>query len=417
MPYRVDGAIGRYEFTTHCVPSVYNTAVDFHPKLKGREIYRTKSFRQFALFNQCTESSYRHCATQLNVLRRQPNATGSRTLCNAAEQEAKQVSGELRRLTTQHLPDRDYDAAGRPRHPLMAPPGGDFTPAQLAAAAEACLRADPKCPLTAADLLANPLPTELPDLRPAIAIDDVGVKKQKAQRAGKPPPRDGKKRVWNTVAQLRYRQARYTLVAHSVPEVLRQCSALLAASQLQHTELLLLTDGQRSLKDSIYEFWQTRGGYRLILDWYHLQHKCRELGSLGLAGSISDKAITINELKQLLWYGQTDRAIAYLQNLPGHCVKRPTVISQIIGYLERNRQHIPCYAIRRQLGLPCSSNQVEKANDRVVAKRQKHNGMSWSDAGSHNLAQLSAVVRNGETQHWLTTGTLRFSLAPPARAA
>jgi hypothetical protein len=39
---------------------------------------------------------------------------------------------------------------------------------------------------------------------------------------------------------------------------------------------------------------------------------------------------------------------------------------------------IPVYAVRRQLGLRNSSNRGEKANDLLVAARQKHNGMSWS---------------------------------------
>ena len=86
------------------------------------------------------------------------------------------------------------------------------------------------------------------------------------------------------------------------------------------------------------------------------------------------------------------------------------MVEQIKGYLERNRFHIPCYAVRSRLGLRCSSNLVEKQNDIVVARRQKNNGMGWSEDGSHALSTLAAVRRNGEMDTWLGTGTLAFVL-------
>ena len=57
--------------------------------------------------------------------------------------------------------------------------------------------------------------------------------------------------------------------------------------------------------------------------------------------------------------------------------------------------------LRRRLGLRISSNRVEKANDLVVAQRQKHNGMSWSVSGSSALAQISALFINGDASVWL----------------
>jgi hypothetical protein len=42
-----------------------------------------------------------------------------------------------------------------------------------------------------------------------------------------------------------------------------------------------------------------------------------------------------------------------------------------------------------------------KAYFDVTARRQKHNGMSWSKAGSHALTALNAVVLNGGVQRWV----------------
>ena len=67
--------------------------------------------------------------------------------------------------------------------------------------------------------------------------------------------------------------------------------------------------------------------------------------------------------------------------------------------------------MRKALALRNSSNPVEKANDICVAKRQKHNGMSWSPNGSAALAVISAVYSNGELSQWLNERTLNFRMA------
>jgi hypothetical protein len=283
-------------------------------------------------------------------------------------------------------------------------------------AARAC-RSSRDGDIDIAEITTNPFRCEQPGSCAVICIDDVGVKKQKPVRRQRPAKTRERKRVWTTVAHARYHETDYTLTAEGVPAVLRLLAALLAASGLERIPLLFLTDGQRSLKDSIFSFWEKRGGIRPVLDWYHLHHRCKELGSYGLKGTIPEKRVHIRELTRLLWYGLTDRAIAYIGSLPPSAVARSEAIESMKGYIERNRDHIPCYAVRKQLGLPCSSNPVEKSNDDVVARRQKHNGMSWAEDGSHALATLSGVHRNGETENWLRTGTLSFSLNSGETAA
>ena len=65
-----------------------------------------------------------------------------------------------------------------------------------------------------------------------------------------------------------------------------------------------------------------------------------------------------------------------------------------MAYLDKNRGMIPVYAVRRELGLRNSSNRGEKANDVLVAARQKHHGMSWSKSGSVALASMTALKKN-----------------------
>jgi len=80
-------------------------------------------------------------------------------------------------------------------------------------------------------------------------------------------------------------------------------------------------------------------------------------------------------------------------------------------YLYRVQDTIPCYALRKQLGLRNSSNLGEKANDLIVSSRQKHNGMSWSNNGSLAFATLSTTSRNSEIVHWLNCRDINFTMA------
>jgi hypothetical protein len=50
----------------------------------------------------------------------------------------------------------------------------------------------------------------------------------------------------------------------------------------------------------------------------------------------------------------------------------------------------------------------------VTARRQKHNGMSWSKAGSHALTALNAVVLNGGVQRWVRQREIALEFVPKA---
>jgi hypothetical protein len=75
---------------------------------------------------------------------------------------------------------------------------------------------------------------------------------------------------------------------------------------------------------------------------------------------------------------------------------------------------MPCYALRSKLRLPNSSNPVEHSNNLVTARRQKHNGMSWSKAGSHALTALIAGVLNGGVEQWVQQREIAFDFLAKA---
>jgi hypothetical protein len=108
----------------------------------------------------------------------------------------------------------------------------------------------------------------------------------------------------------------------------------------------------------------------------------------------------LKNLTPLLWYGLVNQAIAYLKSLPEAEIKNEDELIHLVQYLAKNRPIIPVYAVRRELGLRNSSNRGEKANDLLVAERQKHKGMSWSLSGSVALASVTALKHNREYHKW-----------------
>lgn len=259
---------------------------------------------------------------------------------------------------------------------------------------------------------------ERPQETVTIAMDDVGVKKQKAQRGSALPPSPenaasasvpvsaeagsgarGKKRpsVRNTVAQSTHAGQHVTLTGTGVGLVLVFVLAFLLNNRLITQQLRFFTDGERSLQEAMVEFFAWHPAVALMLDGFPLVKKCQEELSLACRGRLI-RNHPLQKLLPLLWFGLLDRAQDDLRSIPPDDLKQPHAMTRLIDSLERNRQRIPCYALRRQLGLTNSSNSVERANYRVTSDRQKHKGMSWSRSGSHALTVLNAIVLNGTIQ-------------------
>ncbi len=113
------------------------------------------------------------------------------------------------------------------------------------------------------------------------------------------------------------------------------------------------------------------------------------------------KGPIIKKILNYLWVGDVDGAIEYIRGFSSSIIKNKEILDDMCAYLERKRDNICCHAIRRVFKLRLSSNAAEKSNDLVVADRQKHNGMSWSNEGSGSLAVLSAAYRNNTLCLWI----------------
>lgn len=267
------------------------------------------------------------------------------------------------------------------------------------------------CELTAAEraeVEQNPVLYEQPTETVNMSIDDVVVKHQKPHRDGEAADEHGdtekdektsRTYVHNTVAHLQHHNQTSCITGQSVPRVLRIVLAYLLQNMCLGLRLQCVVDGQKTLHAAILRAFSWIHNLGLLLDWYHLNDTCARELSLAMKGTtLRNEALA--ELSPLLWYGRVESAKTFLRNLPKESIKNPDAIRRLTGYFERNQPYIPCYEVRKRLGLRNSSNIGEKMNDLLVSNRQKHKGMSWSESGSIAIAALEALKRNNGYQHW-----------------
>ena len=259
-----------------------------------------------------------------------------------------------------------------------------------------------------------------------IAVNDVGVKKQKEQRccfsteeaeiagkSGQSTQKNKRPTVQNMVAQITHGEKSFTLAGAGVLQVLGFILAFLLHNKLISLQLKFFVDGQRSLQNAIINFFYWHSSLSLIFDWFHLVKKFKEELSLACRWC-RVRNEHLKQLFRLLWFESVDQAQNYLRCIPDYNLKNPSAITRLIEYLERNRKWIPCYVLRKQLKLTNSSNAVERANNLVTSKRQKYNGMSWSKEGSHALTTLSTIVLNNGTNDWVRGKEVNLCFAEAA---
>jgi hypothetical protein len=191
---------------------------------------------------------------------------------------------------------------------------------------------------------------------------------------------------------------------------------LLSNHLMENRKLVFFADGAKNIKNRIEEYFPFCP-HAIILDWHHLKKKCKELISSSFNGKKEQKKEITQTLLRTLWVGNVEEAVKYLTEFDAKLVKSSYWLGELTGYLCRKEPQVVCYALRHSLGLRISSNRVEKANDMLVAQRQKHNGMSWSFNGSGALASITMLLLNSEADQWLHNHTLSFSMKEPVAAA
>ena len=80
--------------------------------------------------------------------------------------------------------------------------------------------------------------------------------------------------------------------------------------------------GQNKLKKNgiLYARKVRYPNFGIILDWFHLVKKCKELLSMAMKGRLIRNQV-LREIMPLLWHGLTDRAIALLEQIEPEKIK------------------------------------------------------------------------------------------------
>jgi hypothetical protein len=385
------------------------------PEIGSREAYPTPCFREVVVFFPC-EETFRKSEDKLNRLwwrEEKADRIQFRTLANMVEREGKLIQEHVCKKAGAIVQSNGFTTEG-----LLSEQKKAFE----LRAPDAFLAQETVCQMIEAlntenaherhiDVAEVQETFEDPDqVKATISLDEVCCKKQKAsERKQGSPPKAKKERITNTLAPIQSGAGETsTLNTANVTHMMILVLAFLVHNGLMRMAgpVVFFTDGARDVRGAIEHLFGVLP-FKIILDWYHLEKKCHDLLSMAINGKqVKEQLLT--ELLAWLWLGKVERAVQVLREVSEDRIKKRKELDNLINYCERNRSCIPCYALRKKLGLRLSSNQVEKANDVVVSNRQKHTGMSWSADGSTRLARLPTVRRNSEDRNWVLKNDIRF---------
>jgi hypothetical protein len=322
-------------------------------------------------------------------------------LREAAEQEVQALLARPERtgLTAQLVP------ATPPRRPAAWPA------ALHAAVAQALAQADPEPPagVSRADwervLAVRRQETGPPDLArlarlgPELAADQVLVS---ADEVLVRQPQQGAFAELRT-AKLATR-AGYRYLCGTGSLFLQQLGLLIGLCGGAAAWVTFLADGARWLRE--FAQAQLRGlpHGEFLLDWYHLAKKVKDRISR-MGGSKAAKQALRRAVLQALWQGKSDRALELLADYRPTATN-PKALTELEEYLRVRQAEIPNYRQRRAQQQYIGSGQVEKANDLLVARRQKNRGMHWNIVTSEALARLKMLQLNHEWDAYWAEGRL-----------
>jgi hypothetical protein len=424
--YRIEAEIGQLEVTTFEIRKgsrkVFSTKRDVFPETGPREAHKTVCFRELAVFYPCDET-FRKSAQKLNraLRRKEGREVRARTMANLVEREGEQIAAQVERKAARILEDHGFTTDGLLIDQQKAFKSIDRSDVSrdhevVCHMIEELNHGQEKEKQIDFSELHETF-EDLNAVKANISVDDVCCKKQKASGRKKgSAPKEKREMVYNTVAHIQDKEAKsYTLNTSTIQQMMIVVLAFLLSNGLMSKSgsLVFFTDGARDLRLAIQNTFRFIP-FKIILDWFHLEKKCKDLLSMAIKGK-EVKNQTLTEMLAWLWLGKVDRALKVLSDLKEDTIKNTKERDNLIKYLQRNQDCIPCYALRKKLGLRVSSNPVEKANDLLVSNRQKHNGMSWSASGSNSLATLTCVCRNDEHMHWLLHHDIRFQFDPAAQ--
>ena len=154
--------------------------------------------------------------------------------------------------------------------------------------------------------------------------------------------------------------------------------------------IVAITDGAKNIR---LRLWRLFGVHvTIILDWWHLQKKVRELMSM-ISFNKLQKQKDVSQISALLWEGKVNNVIQYIQTIVPRNKEKHT---ELLEYLQKHQSEIINYKKRKEAKKTIGSGRAEKGVDLIVAQRQKNKPIAWSVNGSRALAVLKADYLNAK---------------------
>ena len=174
---------------------------------------------------------------------------------------------------------------------------------------------------------------------------------------------EDKRCVSTTTVTIKWDDKFQSLVAPSLEEGFMDLVAFLLRNKIINRHLVFLIDGAQCLKKNIDKYFNYCS-YQIIMDWYHVDHQLDTMIGRGTIGSVDEKKAFRKQIKSDIWYynyAQALKDIAILKQ--DHSTKdRCSILTNAENYLKNKLPMLTCYGFRMYLGLPNSSNSVERYN-------------------------------------------------------
>jgi len=180
-----------------------------------------------------------------------------------------------------------------------------------------------------------------------------------------------------------------------LPEIVKSRVIEEYGSETEPLPIIAITDGAKVIRQHLYSIFGVT--LFIILDWYHLGKKVRDLMSM-IALNKDDKNIYLKFIFYHLWRGEIYTVLDYLETKVRP--KNEEKHRELINYLNKHRDEIIDYRRRKKAGKMIGSGYMEKGCDQVIGHRQKKKGMSWREAGSRGLGILRVINLNHQWQRF-----------------
>lgn len=201
------------------------------------------------------------------------------------------------------------------------------------------------------------------------------------------------KGVYTAVAYILWDNSKFILAAPSMNELMVDLTAFMLKNDFLFTrKMVFFSDGAHNIRTAIDNHFDYVP-HQFILDWFHITQFLKQYVSMAYKGTAEEKRKIRYAIEKQLWVFDWVGALKTTDYLKEQgFVKNESRHEGIRRYLNAKSEYMTCYALRKEHHLPNSSSQAEKANDILVASRQKHRGASWSKFGSNTMAKLTQYL-------------------------